>query len=137
MITRRGLFGAAAGIAFAATSVFLAGALLAIMFFFGVRFHRVTPAKTSKKEGLGGFKGSQKLASDRDLTLPKGGAVVNGASIDRPGMGHERTGSWELKQAGGQQDMLEVPGGAGATMGRVSFESIVEGRAPVRPEERV
>ncbi|CAG8960851.1 hypothetical protein HYFRA_00002388 [Hymenoscyphus fraxineus] len=45
-----------------------------------------------KRSGSGGFKGAEKLASDTDLTIQKGGA---GASVVR----HERVGSWELKDS--------------------------------------
>jgi len=76
----------------------------AFMLLGGVRLHCVP--RSRKNSELGGFKGSQKLASDRDLTIPKGGAVI-GASVERSGPespasstgGHERVGSWELKQA--------------------------------------
>ncbi|KAI9845688.1 MAG: hypothetical protein M1838_001648 [Thelocarpon superellum] len=61
---------------------------------FGVRFHRVT----KRRSELGGFKGSEKLASDADLTLT-GAAAAPGTAA----RGHERSGSWELKnsEAGG------------------------------------
>ncbi|EUC50125.1 hypothetical protein COCMIDRAFT_1091 [Bipolaris oryzae ATCC 44560] len=69
-----------------------------IMVVGGVRVHR--PRRSSvdgngdgagKGRGLGGFKGVAKLASDADLRLTSEGAA--GAK-----KGHERIGSWELKQ---------------------------------------
>ncbi|KAI9888269.1 MAG: hypothetical protein M1814_000782 [Vezdaea aestivalis] len=53
----------------------------------GVRLHR-SPNK--RRSDLAGFKGAEKLASDADLTS---GKVVDSES----GKGHERIGSWELK----------------------------------------
>ena len=91
-----------------------------------------------RKSELGGFKGSQKLASDQDLTIPKGGAVV-GASIEREipmSPAHERVGSWELKstEAGQRPDLSTAP-----SMRKLSGESerIDPFRDPVKPDERV
>ena len=116
-----------AGVFGAITTLVVAGLIFAlVMLFCGVRMHRVDRGKKSE---LGGFKGGQKLASDRDLTMPKGGAVV-GATVEREAMspigGHERIGSWELKEEE-------------ARIGRLSFES---GRGdpfkdPVKADERV
>jgi hypothetical protein len=108
------------------------------MLFAGIRLQRVK----SHKSELGGFKGSQKLASDKDLTLPKGGAVV-GATVETPGSpvtgGHERVGSWELKQP----DLPNIAAPHPAAR-RPSFEEDDVGdigaspfRAPVKPDERV
>ena len=58
----------------------------AAMLFGGMRFHR-SPKRRSE---LGGFKGGEKLASDADLTSDK-------AADPSSGKGHERVGSWELK----------------------------------------
>ncbi|KAK5112635.1 hypothetical protein LTR62_003950 [Meristemomyces frigidus] len=105
----------------------------AFMLIGGLRFHRV---RHSRKSDLGGFKGGQKMASDRDLTLrDKGGAVV-GASVvhEEGGQGHERVGSWELRQkeAG--------PGMDGDQARGASFESemrVDPFRDPVKADERV
>ena len=109
----------------------------AIMLVSGLRFHRVK----SRKSELGGFKGSQKLASDNDLTLPKGGAIV-GATVETPGSptgGHERVGSWELKQ----HDLPNIDATHPAR--RPSYEQDDDigdigahpFRDPVKPDERV
>lgn len=77
----------------------------AAMLFGGLRFHR-RPGVFEKKSGMGGYKGSDKLASDADLNLPKHGAPVAGATVVAAGAGeqefkkgHERVGSWELKDS--------------------------------------
>ena len=70
------------------------------MLFGGVRFHRVT----KRKSELGGFKGSEKLASDADLTSGKAAEPVAGASVTK---GHERVGSWELREQAGQRKLAE------------------------------
>ncbi|KAF2094482.1 phosphoglycerate mutase-like protein, partial [Rhizodiscina lignyota] len=85
--------------------VTLIAALLLLLF--GVRFRRQQNAWSKKPSDLGGFKGSAKLASDQDLTLPKngapmgkGGATVQSEAVGVAGAarGHERVGSWELKE---------------------------------------
>lgn len=87
-----------AGVIGAIVALVVAGLLFGLaMLLGGVRLHR----NKSHKQELGGFKGSAKLASDRDLTMPKGGAVV-GATVERSPTatgGHERVGSWEMKDA--------------------------------------
>ena len=90
---------AVGGVIGAIFTLVVAGMLFgAAMLIGGVRLHRVNK---SHKSELGGFKGSQKMASDKDLIIPKGGAIV-GATVETPGSpmrdGHERVGSWELKQ---------------------------------------
>jgi hypothetical protein len=66
-----------------------------LMLLAGLRVHRV---HTKRKSSLEGFKGSQRLASDQDLTIPKGsaGAVVISSPDPVQVRGHERVGSWEL-----------------------------------------
>ncbi|KAK4954312.1 hypothetical protein LTR10_007742 [Elasticomyces elasticus] len=134
---QHGLKPAIAGVIGAIVTLAVAGLLFAaLMLLGGVRFHRVE----RHKHDLGGFKGSQKLASDRDLTMPKGGAVV-GASVERSPdspispLGHERVGSWELKQ-----EQLERPNIAEAqSTGHPSFEEdrMDPFRDPVRAKESV
>jgi hypothetical protein len=125
---------AVSGVIGAVVALVVAGIVFgAIMLIGGLRFHRVH----SRKSDLGGFKGSQKLASDKDLTLPKGGAVV-GATVETPGSpvpgGHERVGSWELKQ----NDLPNIAATHPAR--RPSFEEDevdIANRKPVKPDERV
>ena len=81
-----------------------------VMVFGGVRVHR--PQRnvdnndgTGKGRGLGGFKGVAKLASDADLRLTSEGAA--GAVVDAK-KGHERIGSWELKQKDFGKESEEV-----------------------------
>jgi hypothetical protein len=70
----------------------------------GLRFHR-RPGVFERKSSLGGFKGNAKLASDADLNLPKHGAPIVGAVVVGNGAeeeaksGHERVGSWELRNS--------------------------------------
>jgi hypothetical protein len=131
---------AVAGVVGAIVALVIAGSLFGLaMLVGGVRLYR---NKSHKKE-MGGFKGSAKLASDRDLTLPKGGAVV-GATIERsrdtsPIGGHERIGSWELKKAEAERGGTAESGGRF----RPSFEDDDEVRPvdpfadPVKADERV
>jgi hypothetical protein len=112
------------------TLAVIAKILILVMFFGGIRFRRV---EHRKKSDLGGFKGSRKLASDQDLTIPKGGATV-GATVESsptsPIVGHERVGSWELKEAeaGRKSDALSE---------RRMSEDGEHFREPVKPDERV
>lgn len=83
-----------AGVIGAIVSLAVAALLFGLVMLFGrVRFHR----KPRTEKELRGFKGSAKLASDRDLTLPKNGVVVDTTAADDAIAGHERTGSWEMK----------------------------------------
>jgi hypothetical protein len=127
---------AVGGVIGAIVALVVAGIIFgAVMLIGGVRMHRVH----SRKSELGGFKGGQKLASDKDLTLPKGGAIV-GATVETPGSpvpgGHERVGSWELKQ----HDLPNIAASHPAR--RPSFEGDddvgdIANRKPVKPDERV
>ena len=130
---------AVAGVIGAVITLVVAGMIFGlVMLIGGVRLYR----NKGQKSDLGGFKGGQKLASDKDLTLPKGGAVV-GATIETPGSpvtgGHERVGSWELKQ----HDMPNIAASHPAVR-RPSFEDDDVGdigaapyRKPTEPDERV
>ena len=132
---------AVGGVIGAIVALVVAGILFgAVMLIGGVRLHRV---QRSHKSDLGGFKGSQKMASDKDLVLPKGGAVV-GATVENPSSpvagGHERVGSWELKQhdipniaaphPAARRPSFEEDGDVG-DIGAAPF------REPVKPDERV
>lgn len=87
---------AIAGVVGAVVALAVAGILFGLlMLFAGFRVRREQRGK--RKSDLAGFKGSQKLASDQDLTLPKGGAAVN-VTEPETAKGHERVGSWELRQ---------------------------------------
>lgn len=133
-----------AGVIGAIVSLVVAGLLFALaMLLGGVRFHR---NPRSKKAELGGFKGSAKLASDPDLSLARNAAAPAGISFVGGGgdgkKGHERVGSWELRQkefgprqsGGGGGDFAEDESRRG------SFEAIdaaVAAGRPVEPHERV
>lgn len=86
------------GVIGALVTLFIALLLFALaMLFGGVRVHR--QPRTERKSALGGFKGSAKLASDPDLSLAKNGAPPAGISFTPDAKrGHERVGSWELRQ---------------------------------------
>lgn len=86
--TIAGVFGAVATIA--AFVLFFSLAVLCG----GLRFYR---NGSKRQSSLGGFKGAEKLASDTDLTVAKGGA---GGAVVR----HERVGSWELGDAAKKDD---------------------------------
>ncbi|KXS98204.1 hypothetical protein AC578_280 [Pseudocercospora eumusae] len=105
---------AVAGVIGAIIALVVAGVIFGlVMLLAGVRFHRNQRSPRSSSD-FGGFKGGQKMRSDQDLTIPKGGAVV-GASVETsstsPHGGHERVGSWELKStnAGHNPFTLNVP----------------------------
>jgi len=99
----------------------------------GIRFHKVN---RSKKSELGGFKGSRKLHSDADLSLPKNGAVAGIVSMGNNTKKDpkERVGSWELRAKEGGKDLGD---------GISRRESLEEGEGvtpfakPVVPDERV
>lgn len=90
-----GLSPAVAGVIGALVALAVAAVLFGLlMAFAGFRVHRQAG---KRKSDMAGFKGSQKLASDQDLTIPKGGAAVSVAEPEAA-KGHERVGSWELRQ---------------------------------------
>lgn len=129
-----------AGVIGAIVTLVIAGLIFALaMLVGGVRVHRV---QKSHKGDMGGFKGGQKMRSDQDLTIPKGGAVV-GATVESPGSpagGHERVGSWELK--GNEAGLPNIGAGTGGqTPRRPSFEdddvAADPFRDPVKADERV
>ena len=114
-----GLSPAVAGVVGAIVALVVAALLFALFAWLaGFRVHRVRRGRRSE---LGGFKGAEKLASDQDLTLPKGGAgatVVSSAETPTAAAaaaaagagarGHERVGSWELRE---QAKAEEASGG--------------------------
>jgi hypothetical protein len=134
-----------AGVIGAVVTLAVAGLLFALAMLVGdVRFHRV---QRRPKSELGGFKGSNKLASDADVAnLAKGGALPAGiASLSAANTAagaegrvrHERVGSWELRQK-------EFGNYKGGDMGeefpspRESFEQIdTVASRPVQPRESV
>ena len=111
------------GVIGALVALVVAGILfLVAMLVFGIRFRRITPKK--RRSELGGFKGTEKLASDPDLPSQKPGSTKNGtvigASIVPEAEGesaHRRVESWELKEGRGK---------AGDNA-RPSFENDAEG----------
>jgi hypothetical protein len=124
------------GIIGAFVSLVIAGLLFALaMLLAGIRFHRVEQ-RVGPKSHLGGFKGSAKLASDLDVSLSGNGAppATTTAGIvsfgDRK-KGHERLGSWELRQKEFGRDI-------GEASPRSSFDAIdaVAARR-VEPHDRV
>ncbi|KAI9885686.1 MAG: hypothetical protein M1823_002502 [Watsoniomyces obsoletus] len=86
---RGGMPLAVAGIIGAIVTLAVLALVAGAAFLFGrVRLRR---APSRRQSALGGFKGSEKLASDPDLAGGKG------SSINTHGPNHERVGSWELK----------------------------------------
>ena len=142
---RGGMAPAIAGVIGAVVTLAVIGLLLALaMLIGGVRFHR---NNKSKKHDLGGFKGSQKLASDADLHIPKNAApigIVANEVPESPKRGHERVGSWEMDKKEGR-DTFSSFGGAtikGDDYGRKpSFDDDRDGinpfTSPVNPRESV
>ncbi|KAF2217145.1 hypothetical protein CERZMDRAFT_64463 [Cercospora zeae-maydis SCOH1-5] len=102
---RSGLAPAVAGVVGAIIALVIAGLLFALaMLIGGVRVRR---EKRDRKHDLGGFKGGAKMQSDQDLTIPKGGAMVGASVVEEP-RGHERVGSWEMKNAEAGRNHLDV-----------------------------
>ena len=135
---------AVGGVIGAVVTLAVAGLLLALaMLAGGVRFHRV---QRRPKSELGGFKGSNKLASDPDVAgLSKGGAMPTGvvcfgatntAAGEDGKVRHERVGSWELRQ---KESVNYKSGdmGEGLPSPRESFEHIDDMSRPVQPRESV
>ncbi|KAF2035042.1 phosphoglycerate mutase-like protein [Setomelanomma holmii] len=121
---------AVGGVIGAIVTLVVAGLLFGLaMLLGGVRLHRV---KKNQKSELGGFKGSSKLASDPDLSIAKNGAPPAGISfVPDSKRGHERVGSWELRQK-------EFGKETGDQSRRESFDAIdAVATKPVQPEERV
>jgi len=106
------------GVIGAVVSLVVAGLLFALaMLLTGLRFHRVEHrlgGNLRQKSDLGGFKGSAKLASDPDVSIAGNGAppAKNNAGIVSFGgdgkRGHERVGSWELRQKEFGKDVGDV-----------------------------
>ncbi|KAI9673072.1 MAG: hypothetical protein M1829_004386 [Trizodia sp. TS-e1964] len=100
---------AVGGIIGAVVALAVAGLIFAAaMLLGGLRIQR---RRAPASPGLGGFKGAEKLASDTDLSVPRYSAVMAagaggaGAGIMPPRAGpvqpgHERVGSWELREHG-------------------------------------
>jgi hypothetical protein len=105
---KHGLSPAVAGVIGAIVTLVVAGLLFAAaMLLCGFRFHRAERRNNNNnKSPLGGFKGSSKLASDPDLHL-----AGNAASFGVSKIGHERLGSWELreKEFGGDDEGFSLP----------------------------
>ena len=119
------------GVIGAVVTLAVAGLIFGLaMLFGGIRFHRVTKKDTSD---LGGFKGAAKLASDPDLSVPKNRVAPTAGlvSMGDGKKGHERVGSWELRQKEFGKDI-------GEASPRESFDAIdsVAGK-PVEPHDRV
>lgn len=86
---------AVAGVVGALVALAVAGILFGLlMVFAGFRVHR---RDNKRKSDIAGFKGSQKLASDPDLTVPTDGVAVV-VTDQEAAKGHERVGSWELRE---------------------------------------
>ncbi|KAL1967940.1 hypothetical protein VTN77DRAFT_2357 [Rasamsonia byssochlamydoides] len=83
---KKALSPASAGAIGACVTLATLAAIAGIAWLCGLRVHR------RHKPDMGGFKGSDKMASDHDLSFRRDGK--NGTTIQ----GHERTGSWAMKQ---------------------------------------
>lgn len=123
--SHKGLSPVVAGVIGAVVTLAAAALLFgAVMLFAGVRLHRVHSKRRSE---LGGFKGAKKLASDQDLSIPKGGAsaVVVPGGEPVPVRGHERVGSWELKDQAKAEE----------AQGRMLDPAVVRPRRPSYEED--
>ncbi|ETI21138.1 hypothetical protein G647_07482 [Cladophialophora carrionii CBS 160.54] len=132
--SHHGLSPAVAGVIGALVTLAVAALLFAAVMLLGrVRFHRVPKRRRSD---LNGFKGGNKLASDQDLTIPKGGAgatVIHNEdpAYPAPVRGHERVGSWELRD---QAKAEEAQGqGLNTVASRPRRPSYEEDEMPISP----
>ncbi|KAK9773432.1 putative Histidine phosphatase superfamily [Seiridium cardinale] len=108
------------------TIAVIAVVAVSLVVFGGFVVHRNSP---SRKSNLAGFKGPEKMASDKDLTVAKNGAR------------HERVGSWELGGPGRPVvgDSKDEPVFGATHMRNIDDDgdSIIMGREPVNPRESV
>lgn len=117
----RGLSPAVAGVIGALVALAVAAILFGLLM--ALAGFRVRRERTKKKSDLAGFKGSQKLASDQDLTIPKGGAeaTVTTTESEVP-RGHERVGSWELRDQAKRAEAGQIGAIIPPRPRRASFE---------------
>jgi len=108
-----------AGVIGAAVTIAVLGLILVFAVVLGgLRVHRNAKAdRRATTSSFGGFKGAEKLASDTDLTVAKGGA---GQSVVR----HERVGSWELGDA---KKPTDIEAGQTSQEGGAKIDRIVSG----------
>ncbi|KIW11909.1 hypothetical protein PV08_09182 [Exophiala spinifera] len=132
--SHKGLSPAIAGVIGAVVTLAVAALLFAaVMLLGGVRLHRV---HTKPKSEMAGFKGGAKMASDQDLVIPKGGAgatmvVAATEAESHPTRGHERVGSWELRdQVKAEEAQGRVLGDAPPRPRRPSYE---DDELPITP----
>ncbi|KJX97839.1 histidine acid phosphatase like protein [Zymoseptoria brevis] len=141
---REGLSPVVSGIIGAVVALAVAGLIFgAVMLLAGLRLRRrdSSSSNSGRKSSLGGFKGGRKMASDQDLTIPKGGGA--GATVVEV-VGHERVGSWELGKSELGSKVGNDDGSARPSMQseRPSMEErgadpCADGLKPVVPHERV
>jgi hypothetical protein len=138
--SRSGLSPAVAGVIGAVVTLAVVGlSIAAAMLFGGARLYR---QRTKRRSELNGFKGGEKLASDQDLTLPKGGAGASVAATGTANRAHERVGSWELGDQRKAEE-AQLPGikSSAAPVRRPSFEDddlhVSPFADPVKPNDRV
>ena len=108
--THHGLNPVIAGVIGALVALVVAALLFALLLLiFGLRLRKTHSKRRSE---LNGFKGGEKLASDQDLTLAKGGAGASVTDGTAPPRGHERVGSWELREQAKEEEaqMAGMPG---------------------------
>ena len=85
----KGMSPAVAGVIGAVVTASVLGLVLLALAFLGcLGFRRRGSDAANRNSSLGGFRGAEKMASDADLSVAKGGSR------------HERTGSWELRGGG-------------------------------------
>lgn len=137
---RDGLSPVVAGVVGAVITLAVIGLLVAAaMLFGGARLYR---QRTKRRSELNGFKGGEKLASDQDLTIPKGGAGASVAVPGAPTKAHERVGSWELGDQSKAEEAQRPGLNSSATpVRRPSFEDdelcVSPFADPVKPNDRV
>ncbi|ETS85666.1 hypothetical protein PFICI_03691 [Pestalotiopsis fici W106-1] len=124
---------AAAGAIGAAIAIAIGAVAAVLLFVFGFGIQRRSSGRNSV---FGGFRGQEKMASDRDVSITKSGAK------------HERVGSWELGAgtSSGPTDgpSMGITKGSEPVIGATHLRDIDDdgdsldiGRQPIKPHETV
>ena len=135
-----GMSPAVAGVIGALVALAVAAIIFALlMALAGFRVHR---QEGKKRSSFAGFRGSQKLASDQDLTIPKGGVGATVSSAEPEiAKGHERVGSWELREQAKEEEAGQIGAVRVPQPRRPSYEddeTFVDPYAPaVKPHDHV
>ncbi|KAL5051898.1 hypothetical protein BDW71DRAFT_169754 [Aspergillus fruticulosus] len=124
------------GVSAAVAGVIGAVVTIAVLTLIGVVGFFCLRTKRLRKPSLGGFKRDNKMASDSDLTFryPQWGDTIRGPAA--PAKGHERYGSWEMKNKSPPR-LVEQSVGSSSLADELGEEWVLHSTAPVKPHEYV